>query len=236
MAMEINGAYTSYMNTYTNSLTKKCSKEGETDNKVEAVNESNFAPKAVRSIGSSLTAKSDSKGVVKEYTQVLLKKYSYLNTSSTMESIPTTVSVSPAFIERCAKDPEKARYLEENLRVLPECIKSLKDSVGRMPGAPIVTYATFSIDENGNISATSGSTNDPDGRIARENAERKAQERKKAEKKAAEKRNEEKKIKEVEEKKIHEKNTDRGSISISKYVNQNKINSIIIENNFNNYG
>lgn len=32
-----------------------------------------------------------------------------------MQGIPTTISVSSAFLKKCMNDPEKAKYLEENL-------------------------------------------------------------------------------------------------------------------------
>ena len=51
-----------------------------------------------------------------------------------------------------------------------------------------VTNQTWSIDANGNITATVSGTSDSDGKIARENAERKAKEKKPAEEKAAKKR------------------------------------------------
>ena len=118
-----------------------------------------------------------------DYAQSLQEKFNYLNTSSTMNGIPTTVSVSPAFIEKCAQDPEKAAYLEENLAAIPSSVKSLCSSVQQAPGSPVVTYATYQIDDNGNITMMSGSTNDPDGKIARENAEKKAKEQQEAKKK-----------------------------------------------------
>lgn len=100
-----------------------------------------------------------------------------------MSGVPTTVSVSPTFIEKCAQDPEKAAYLEENLAAIPNSVKSLCSSVQQAPGSPVVTYATYQIDDNGNITMMSGSTNDPDGKIARENAEKKAKEQQEAKKK-----------------------------------------------------
>ena len=113
-----------------------------------------------------------------------------------MQGVPTTVSVSGVFLKKCMNDPEKAKYLEENLAAIPDSVKSLCNSVKMAPGSPVVTYATYKIDDNGNISMMSGSTNDPDGKIARENAERKAKEKKAAErrkeKKAAERRAERK--------------------------------------------
>ena len=60
-----------------------------------------------------------------------------------------------------------------------------------------MTYESVMIDENGNITMMGGCTNDPDGKIAKENAERKAEEERKAkakiEKRRAEERAEEKK-------------------------------------------
>ena len=134
---------------------------------------------------------------VNDYSKYLKEKYSYMNTGTTsMQGVPTTVSVSGAFLKKCMNDPEKAKYLEENLAAIPDSVKSLCNSVKMAPGSPVVTYATYKIDDNGNISMMSGSTNDPDGKIARENAERKAKEKKAAErrkeKKAAERRAERK--------------------------------------------
>ncbi|MDE6024648.1 MAG: hypothetical protein K2G45_04265, partial [Lachnospiraceae bacterium] len=130
---------------------------------------------------------------VNDYSKYLQGKYSYMNTGETsMEGIPTTVSVSSAFLKKCMNDPEKAKYLEENLAAIPNCVKSLCDYVKKAPGSPVVTYATYKIDDNGNISIMSGSTNDPDGKIAKENAERKAKEKKSQEEKAAKKRAEKK--------------------------------------------
>ena len=126
---------------------------------------------------------------VNDYSKYLQGKYSYMNTGTiSMQGVPTTVSVSSAFLQKCMNDPEKAKYLEENLAAIPDCVKSLNNYVKMAPGSPVVTYATYKIDENGNISIMSGSTNDPDGKIAKENAERKAQEKKAAEEKAAKKR------------------------------------------------
>lgn len=126
---------------------------------------------------------------VNDYSKYLQGKYSYMNTGTTsMQGIPTTVSVSGAFLKKCMNDPEKAKYLEENLAAIPDCVKSLNNCVRMAPGSPVVTYATYKIDENGNISIMSGSTNDPDGKIARENAEKKAKEDREKEEKLAEQR------------------------------------------------
>ena len=48
-----------------------------------------------------------------------------MNTGTTsMQGVPTTVSVSSAFLQKCMNDPEKAKYLEENLAAIPDCAKS----------------------------------------------------------------------------------------------------------------
>ncbi len=83
-------------------------------------------------------------------------------------------------------NPEKAAYLEENLAAIPECIKRSVEYTKTMPGSPVMTYCNVSFDENGNITMTGGCTNDPDGKIARENAQRKAEEKKAAEEKEGE--------------------------------------------------
>lgn len=139
---------------------------------------------------------------VEEYSQYLQEKYSYMNTGTTsMQGIPTTVNVSSAFLKQCMNNPEKAKFLEENLAAIPNCVKSLESYTKTMPGSPVCTYTSYTIDANGNISCASGCTNDPDGKIARENAERKAQEKRTAEKKAAKRRDEKRKAeKEAEEK------------------------------------
>ena len=152
---------------------------------------------------------------VNDYSQYLQGKYSYMNTGTTsMQGVPTTVSVSSAFLQKCMNDPEKAKYLEENLAAIPDCVKSLNNYVKMAPGSPVVTYATYKIDENGNISIMSGSTNDPDGKIARENAERKAKESREKEKKAEEKRTakraeENKAAEKAEEKRLEEQQAEK---------------------------
>ena len=120
-------------------------------------------------------------------SKYLQGKSDHMNTGTTnMHGVPTTVTVSSAFLKQCNYDPEKAAYLEENLAAIPQCIKDSASYIGRAPGSPTMTYCNISVDDKGNISMTSGSTNDPDGKIARENAKRKAEEEKAAEKKLAE--------------------------------------------------
>lgn len=125
---------------------------------------------------------------VNDYSKYLQGKYSYMNTGTTsMQGVPTTVSVSGAFLKKCMNDPEKAKYLEENLAALPNCASY---AVSHAQGT--LTSLSYEIDANGNITAISSGTNDPDGKIARENAKRRAKEKEAAEKKAAERRKEKK--------------------------------------------
>ena len=154
---------------------------------------------------------------VNDYSKYLQSKYSYMNTGTTsMQGVPTTVSVSSAFLKKCMNDPEKATYLEENLAALPECAKS---AVAGCQGT--LTNLSYKIDGNGNISVAISGTSDPDGKIAKENAERKAKEKKAQEEKAA-KRREEKKAEEekaaerrAEKKAAEEARTETGEYTIS---------------------
>ena len=131
---------------------------------------------------------------VNDYSSYLQDKYSYMNTGTTsMEGVPTTVSVSGAFLKKCMNDPEKAKYLEENLAAIPDCAAyAVSHSLGTL------TSLSYQIDANGNISCMSCGTNDPDGKIARENAARKAKEQKakkqRLEKKRAEKKEQEERL------------------------------------------
>ena len=88
-------------------------------------------------------------------------------------------------------DPEKVRYLEENLAALPDCASY---TVSHAQGT--LTGISYEIDANGNITAMSSGTKDPDGKIARENAQRRAKEKRAEEEKAAERRREKKAEKE----------------------------------------
>ena len=149
-----------------------------------------------------------------DYSNYLQEKYSYMNAGTTsMQGIPVTVSVSGAFLKQCMDNPEKAAYLEENLAAIPECIKSSVNYIKNAPGNPVMTYCNVSIDENGNISMTSGSTNDLDGKIAKENTEKKAQEKKAAEEKAAKRRAEKKEA----EEKLAEKRAEKAAESAGKF-------------------
>ena len=134
---------------------------------------------------------------VNDYSKYLQEKYSYMNTGTTaMYGVPTTVNISSAFLKKCMNNPEKAAWLEENLAAIPNCAKSAVEYTKGMQGSPVMTYFSVSVDENGNMTMMSGCTNDPDGKIARENALRKLEKKKAAEEKAAKRRAEKKEAEE----------------------------------------
>lgn len=174
------------------------------------------------------------------YTKYLQEKFSYLNKATSMEGVPTTVSVSSAFIKECANDLEKAKFLEENLNALPDCAaKAVAGCQGTL------TNLSYQVDANGNISVAISGTSDPDGKIAKENVERKAKESREKEKKLEEKRA----AKKAEEKRMEKRrmakkpligkldtniNINGGQIKITKtsaYTSQ----TINVGSNFNSY-
>ena len=63
-------------------------------------------------------------------------------------------------------------------------MKWLTNSKQPKIASPVMTYASYNIDENGNISCTSGSTYNPDGIIAKVYTKKKAEENKAAKEKA----------------------------------------------------
>ena len=129
---------------------------------------------------------------VKEYSKYLQEKYSYMNTgANSIHGVSTLVEVSSSFLRKCMKDPQKAAFLEENLAAIPNCVKMAKSGcIGT------VTNLKYMCDANGNLSVAISTTNDPDGKIAKENAEKKAEEKKEAEEKLAKRRAERKAIEE----------------------------------------
>jgi len=204
MAIEIIDNYNNYATSYTNTA-----KKSDRTNNNKGTKESNVTT-------STVELKASTPGVTRteqiktgfsnanDYSKYLQEKYSYINTGTTsMEGVPTTVTVSSAFLKKCMNDPEKAKYLEENLAAIPDCAKmAVNGSLGTL------TSLSYQIDANGNITCISSGTNDPDGKIAKENAERKAKEKKTEEEKQAKKRKEKK----VEEEKATEKRAEKSKV------------------------
>ena len=210
MSMEITNNYSNYATSSTN-----------TTKNVSSAKDSNVTTSTVElktSTGGTKTEQiKTGYSNVNDYSKYLQGKYSYMNTGTTsMQGVPTTVSVSSAFLKKCMNDPEKAKYLEENLAALPDCASY---AVSHAQGT--LTSISYEIDANGNITGITSGTNDPDGKIARENAERKAKEKKAAEEKAAERRKEKKAEEEkaaerrAEKKAAEEAKTETGEYTIS---------------------
>ena len=115
---------------------------------------------------------------VSEYADYLSKKFDYFGKTSCVYGVPTTVTVSGAFLQKCVDDPEKAKWLEDNLKAYAECTKLMNNSyASSIKGCPVRVFQSLNIDANGNMSCISRSTNDPDGKIAKENAKKKAKEK-----------------------------------------------------------
>ena len=189
MSMEITNNYNHYASGYINTTEKADSTErgGSTkeSNVTTSIVELKTSTPGVTRTEQIKTGFSN----VNDYFKYLQEKYKYMNTGTTsMQGVPSTVSVSSAFLKKCMNDPEKATYLEENLAAIPDCVKmAVSGCLGTL------TSLRYEIDANGSITCISCGTNDPDGKIAKENAKRKAQEEKETEEEKAEKRRAEKK-------------------------------------------
>ena len=139
--------------------------------------------KKAADIESDVTSKTSQCKDVSDYTSYLFKTYDYFGRSAYVEGVPTIVSVSGAFLNKCLSDPEKAEYLENNLEAITDSISYAKShSLGTL------VNASYNIDANGNISMTTISTNDPDGKIAEENREKASKEKKELEDRIEERR------------------------------------------------
>ena len=115
---------------------------------------------------------------VYEYADYLSKKFDYFGKTSCVHGVPTIATVSGAFLQKCVDDPEKAKWLEDNLKAYAECTLWMSSSYSRaLPGCPVRVFQSLNVDANGNMSCVSRSTNDPDGKIAKENAKKKAKEK-----------------------------------------------------------
>lgn len=113
-----------------------------------------------------------------EYADYLSKKFDYFGKTSCVHGVPTIATVSGAFLQKCVDDPEKAKWLEDNLKAYAECTLWMSSSYSRaMSGVPTRVFQSLNVDANGNMSCISRSTNDPDGKIAKENAKKKAKEK-----------------------------------------------------------
>lgn len=130
---------------------------------------------------------------VGDYAKYLGERYGVYRADKTIEGIPASIDVSPAFLQKALEDPEKMQWLEENL----EAMQSLNTSMF----AGTLTYVGYSVDSEGNITMMSSGSSDPDGKIAAANAKRKQEEKKEQErleqKRLEAKREEEKRLEEL---------------------------------------
>ena len=138
--------------------------------------------------------------------------YSYL--SKNYDCVKNgNVAISGSFLRQCANDPEKAKYLEENLSLYNELrdqgYENAKQNAHRL-GARLVSYSeSWSIDSTGNISMMTSTTVTTDNgtksweELKEEREERlkeKKEETKKAEKVKAQKEEEQEQLEKLREK------------------------------------
>ena len=199
-----NSSYTSYYaSNYKNTVKKTDSEKDSTNTKDGNVTTSTVELKTSRPGVTKTEQIKTGYSNVNDYSKYLQGKYHYMNIGLTsMQGIPTTVSVSSAFLQKCMNDPEKAKYLEENLAAIPDCTK---DTINGCLGT--VTNQSYMIDANGNIIETASCTNDP-----KENREK---EEKIKEKRAAKKAEEEKAAKKRAEKSAERKETGDYTLSVT---------------------
>ena len=121
-----NSGYTSYYATsYTKTVKKADCEQDSTSTKESNVTTSTVELKTSTAGVTKTEQIKTGYSNVNDYSKYLQGKYSYMNTGTiSMQGVPTTVSVSSAFLQKCMNDPEKAKYLEENLAAIPDCVKS----------------------------------------------------------------------------------------------------------------
>lgn len=136
--------------------------------------------------------KTSSSGVkamdVDEYMSALSKKYSYFGRTAKIANVPTSVNVSPAYLRKCADDPEKREELEKSLDSIGAFVPIGAQRTRMLPGNPIMTHYDCMIDSNGNMTVISGCTNDPKVKGQWEKAEKSGKKEKFEEEKLAERR------------------------------------------------
>ena len=125
---------------------------------------------------------------VDEYMSALSKKYSYFGRTTKIANVPTTVNVSPAYLRKCANDPEKREELEKRLDSIGASVPIGAQRTRTLPGNPVMTHYDCTIDSNGNMTVISGCTNDPKVKGQWEKAEKSGKKEKSEEAKLAERR------------------------------------------------
>ena len=138
---------------------------------------------------------------VDEYMSALSKKYSYFGRTAKIANVPTSVNVSPAYLRKCADDPEKREELEKSLDSIGAFVPIGAQRTRMLPGNPVMTHYDCMIDSNGNMTVISGCTNDPKVKGERERtAKKEKSEEKTIAERRAKKRAEERAREKAEEK------------------------------------
>ena len=125
---------------------------------------------------------------IDEYMSALSKKYSYFGHTTKIANVPTTVNVSPAYLRKCANDPEKREELEKSLDSIGAFVPIGAQRTRMLPGNPVMTHYDCMIDSNGNMTVISGCTNDPKAKGEWEKTEKNGKKEKSEEAKLAERR------------------------------------------------
>lgn len=194
--MALSGIGSNY-NVYESAYT---SQKNEIAKKTETKAEAKETPAA-----QSENVKSSTGNKVSDYYSYLSKNYDCVKNGN--------VAISGSFLRQCANDPEKAKYLEENLSLYNELrdqgYENAKQNAQRI-GARLVSYSeSWSIDSTGNISMMTSTTVTTDNgtksweELKEEREERlkeKKEETKKAEKAKAQKEEEQEQLEKLREK------------------------------------
>ena len=140
--MAISGVGSNYNNVYGSTYTAQ---------KNEAVKKTETKETAPAQAGNAKNTSTDN---VSEYYSYLQKNYDCVKNGS--------VAISGSYLKECAKNPEKAKELEENLSFFKEGYESgLKSAQAnaRAIGARVVNYSeSWSIDSTGNITMMASTT------------------------------------------------------------------------------
>lgn len=134
---------------------------------------------------------------VREYNTYLTEKYECLT------SRDYSVAINGSLMAKAASDEKTAEWLEYNLSLIPETVEKSRAMV-EARGAKILSY-NITINGYDSMTAHVCTTTDPDGKIEKENAEKRAKEKKEAEEKQAQRRAEQKE----KEEKIAEQRAER---------------------------
>ena len=161
------------------------------------VYESTYASQKNETVKKTETKEADTKKAgtdsVSDYYSYLQKNYDCVKNGS--------VAISGSYLKECAKNPEKAKELEENLSFFKEGYESgLKSAQAnaRAIGARLVSYSeSWSIDSTGNVTMQASATVVTDTKGWKELAE----EREEKLKEKKEKAEQEEKVKEQKEEK-----------------------------------